>query len=791
MSQTQQPKLGAPDRNKVWAYFKYCDDYHDNDDDADCEAKFEDNNLNDENCQKPAVGSGNSTQGHQSGGVVAVSKCKKPDVEKAKHRPPVQRVRCILCKKELCNTSILDTGDTDFHIKNGSLSQSTLSQATTSTTFLDYKPKSNDTKQQQQQYQNQHNSIDILWKHIKSKHSQLYYQLKNNNNNITSNNYHHNNIIAPTSGFHPKQANGDSPSSLLKYECITKQIELGTSSPNRINNKTKAMTPTRQPRRELKNQRLNLDFIDYNDLTLTSMKPSPSSSLSSNLMSRLTQLSSPVTRKLKFWNKKSFQVNQYDPSFKVIYLGNLGMQLWSKDESCLDKPLGTLWSNYLVNMKTEIVMRLTICNSGLKAITRQHGLTQYWSNRLVYCCSHKNYPKIFSWIYRHEGKKMRQELRCHAVLCSSPEKSTKMVTMLNQRLACALQEFRREKKSRGMSVVIDNLPSSQQEKMLPRTVPLRRQILAKGSANFRPPLERSKSAPKLTSIMEDEECDSESLEESHEEFEYEQSFGELDEDEEDDENEEDFEEGSNTYVESSSSRARDVDDVGSHHYADTLNTTSSSTTSDHNISNTITTTDLNNKQHGHDISTDFLAKRANDHETEVITPKPPPVDLLAANGSSETLESRQLFTQSDSQEQHQKQANNISPTTKEESEFGVTSSEFSRQSRRKSRDSTAATTTSAPQQQPKHKSHILNEGVNSANTSANMRSSSSSINNKQHISPNNGESTVMLSEEKSKKEAKNNNINSSSNSTIRKTNNDATEDLTQDIVSSWSNFVIK
>lgn len=259
---------------------------------------------------------------------------------------------------------------------------------------------------------------------------------------------------------------------------------------------------------------------DDNELSLASIKPLPSSSLSKNLISRLNQLSSPVTRKLKFWNKKSFQVNQCDPSFKVIYLGNLGMQLWSKDESCLDKPLSALWNNYVVNMKTEIVMRLTICNSGLKAITRQHGLTQYWSNRLVYCCSHKNYPRIFSWVYRHEGKKMRQELRCHAVFCSSSERASKMVILLNQRIACALQEFRREKKSRGPSLADNSISSSQQR--LPRTIPLRRQILAKGSANFRPPLDRSKSAPKLTSILEEESTSDE--QESHEDSDYEESL---------------------------------------------------------------------------------------------------------------------------------------------------------------------------------------------------------------------------------------------------------------------------
>lgn len=305
----------------------------------------------------------------------------------------------------------------------------------------------------------------------------------------------------------------------------------------------------KQDNHELGDLRRNLDLLEYDDLSKASLKPLPAASLSRNLFSRLNQLSEPVTRKLKFWNKKSFQVSSYDPCFKVIYLGNLGMQYWSKDESCLEKPLNTLWNNYLVNMKTEIVMRLTICNSGLKAITRQHGLTQYWSNRLVYCCSHKNYPKVFSWIYRHEGKKMRQELRCHAVFCSSPERASKMATLLNQRLACALQEFRREKKSRGAPSIVGKEGPLLTQQTLPRTIPLRRQILAKGSANFRPPLERSKSAPKLMSIREEDyefeeeeeedelggyEEEEEGADEdtSHDEFEYEQSFGDKDEEDE-------------------------------------------------------------------------------------------------------------------------------------------------------------------------------------------------------------------------------------------------------------------
>lgn len=350
-------------------------------------------------------------------------------------------------------------------------------------------------------------NYSILWTHLSShgimRHSNAKVNKTNNANTIDG--------IPGRSGRDAKFAQANTPDKTPKC------LDLYETSKDQQQKSIMTLTADRLRSNNLNNYkdfRRNLDLLDYDDYNIPSTKPLPANSASKNFMSRLNQLSIPVTRKLKFWNKKSFQVNQYDPSFKVIYLGNLGMQICSKDESCLDKPLSTLWNNYLVNMKTEIVMRLTICNSGLKAITRQHGLTQYWSNRLVYCCAHKNYPRIFAWIYRHEGKKMRQELRCHAVFCPSPDKATKIATLLNQRLCHALQEFKREKKSRGPSSISDNNPQSH---MLPRTIPLRRLILAKGSANFRPPLERSKSAPKLTSIVEEdhdllEEIEAEELE---------------------------------------------------------------------------------------------------------------------------------------------------------------------------------------------------------------------------------------------------------------------------------------
>lgn len=221
--------------------------------------------------------------------------------------------------------------------------------------------------------------------------------------------------------------------------------------------------------------------------------------------------------RVKFWKKRSLTISDYDPTFKVIYLGNV-LTPWAKGDGCVEKPLATLWKNYCANVKHEIYMKLTICNSGIKALTREHGLTEYWANRVTFCFAHPSYPKVFCWIYRHEGRKMKQELRCHAVLCTKDSKPKEMAEVLNQRLISALAEFRREKRMRQNTRM--SLANTCQE--LRTKIPTRKMHLVKGQANFRAPLERSKSAPKLNSIDEDEEEDEEEEEEEEieeEEFE--------------------------------------------------------------------------------------------------------------------------------------------------------------------------------------------------------------------------------------------------------------------------------
>lgn len=215
-------------------------------------------------------------------------------------------------------------------------------------------------------------------------------------------------------------------------------------------------------------------------------------------------LSFPTTSRLMFWKKRSVSITDYDPTYKVVYLGNI-LTPWAKGEGCTDKPLATLWKTYAANAsKIQIPMELTVCNSGMKATTKQFGLTEYWAYRVTYCCAPREYPGVFCWIYRHEGPKMKQELRCHAALCYKAEQAQELTTRLNDRLALALQEFRREKLTRqkarlSLANACYDCPS----------MPRRKLLLYRGTINFRPPIEMSKIAPKLTVIDEDleEECE--------------------------------------------------------------------------------------------------------------------------------------------------------------------------------------------------------------------------------------------------------------------------------------------
>ncbi|XP_022170941.1 uncharacterized protein LOC111034173 [Myzus persicae] len=205
----------------------------------------------------------------------------------------------------------------------------------------------------------------------------------------------------------------------------------------------------------------------------------------------------------KLWRRRSVTITEYDPCYKVVYLGNVLTGI-AKGEMCVEKPLCSLWKNYTCNQKPDVHMKLTITQSGLKAFTKEHGLTEYWSHRVTYCLASPQFPRIFCWVYRHEGRKLKQELRCHAVVCTKESVARQIAGQLRGRLAQALSEFKRDKISRQNARL--SLANSVYENP---SLPRRKILLSTGSHNYRPPLERSKSAPRLVSIEESLEEDEE------------------------------------------------------------------------------------------------------------------------------------------------------------------------------------------------------------------------------------------------------------------------------------------
>ncbi|XP_003374898.1 protein FAM43A [Trichinella spiralis] len=197
-----------------------------------------------------------------------------------------------------------------------------------------------------------------------------------------------------------------------------------------------------------------------------------------------------------FGCRKSFTVNEPDPTYTVVYLGNVPTSI-ARGEGCVDRPLGVIWRSYCERKKDYMSMRLVVTSSGLKVTTEKQGLTEYWFHRIMFCAVSEKHPRVFCWIYKHEGRRLRPELRCHAALFKRQSQANLVMRCLQERLVLALNDYKRDK------IVRQKLRLSCSVAGLPTTVPLRRQLLYTGGQNFRPPLDRSKSAPKLYSI---EEC---------------------------------------------------------------------------------------------------------------------------------------------------------------------------------------------------------------------------------------------------------------------------------------------
>ncbi|XP_062409882.1 protein FAM43A-like [Sardina pilchardus] len=197
--------------------------------------------------------------------------------------------------------------------------------------------------------------------------------------------------------------------------------------------------------------------------------------------------------------KKKLSISNDNPSYTVQYLGN-STTIQSKGDGCADVAINKIWTKS-DNGKHGTKMTLTISSQGIRMVhtdekTKKPGHL-YLMHRITYCVADTRFPRIFAWIYRHEIKHKAVMLRCHAVLVSKPEKAKAMALLLYQTSTTALAEFQRLKRR-------EDARHQQQlligEQTIP-LVPMRKQM--NGQCYYKPPVERSKSAPKLGSITED------------------------------------------------------------------------------------------------------------------------------------------------------------------------------------------------------------------------------------------------------------------------------------------------
>lgn len=197
--------------------------------------------------------------------------------------------------------------------------------------------------------------------------------------------------------------------------------------------------------------------------------------------------------------RKKVSITNEDPTYTVLYLGN-ATTIQSKGDGCTDVAVSKIWNKSEMG-KNGTKMKLTISSQGIHMVhvddkARRPGHL-YLLHRITYCVADPRLPRIFVWIYRHEMKHKAVMLRCHAVLVSKPEKAKAMALLLYQTSATALAEFKRVKRR-------DDARHQQQQLIGEQTIPLvpLRKLL-NGQCYYKPPVERSRSAPKLGSITED------------------------------------------------------------------------------------------------------------------------------------------------------------------------------------------------------------------------------------------------------------------------------------------------
>lgn len=200
--------------------------------------------------------------------------------------------------------------------------------------------------------------------------------------------------------------------------------------------------------------------------------------------------------------RKKLHITSEDPTYTVLYLGN-ATTIQARGDGCTDLAVGKIWSKSEAG-RQGTKMKLTVSAQGIRMVHAEERAPRrpghlYLLHRVTYCVADARLPKVFAWVYRHELKHKAVMLRCHAVLVSKPEKAQAMALLLYQTSANALAEFKRPKRR-------DDGRRQQQELVGAQSVPLvplRKLLLLHGPCCYKPPVERSRSAPKLGPITED------------------------------------------------------------------------------------------------------------------------------------------------------------------------------------------------------------------------------------------------------------------------------------------------
>ncbi|XP_053168239.1 protein FAM43A [Hemicordylus capensis] len=205
--------------------------------------------------------------------------------------------------------------------------------------------------------------------------------------------------------------------------------------------------------------------------------------------------------------RQKFRVSSEAPTYTVLYLGN-ATTLQAKGDGCTDVAVGKIWAKSEAG-RHGTKMKLTIGPQGIRMAPAAEAAGRpghlYLLHRVTYCVADPRLPRLFAWIYRHEVKHKAVLLRCHAVLVSKAEKARAMALLLYQTSAAALAEFRRlKKRADARHQQLQQVGQAGGADGAIPLVPLRKLLLHGGpGCCYKPPVERSRSAPKLGSITED------------------------------------------------------------------------------------------------------------------------------------------------------------------------------------------------------------------------------------------------------------------------------------------------